>query len=50
MKSGLEDRNNSDQPVHQQPHNREVSMKSGLEDRNNLKGIWDGIAGFWRSQ
>ena len=36
MKSGLEDRNNLDEPHPQHPRLKNVSMKSGLEDRNNL--------------
>ena len=39
MKSGLEDRNNLDEPHPQHPRLKNVSMKSGLEDRNNPRGL-----------
>ena len=36
MKSGLEDRNNSAEPLEEHVDEPFVSMKSGLEDRNNV--------------
>ncbi|VEJ59717.1 Uncharacterised protein [Arachnia propionica] len=50
MKSGLEDRNNLDEPHPQHPRLKNVSMKSGLEDRNNTFADAAAIAVLGSSQ